>query len=373
MGKAGKFRPIDIEKLHRESQGATRGFRNDVFNHPMKGSDFKYTTNDFLRSSGGVMEGPIAFEEDDLTIATGDLDLTNADTVKVRGRIRVLPETGTTDTLNSISAGQNEMRGQVLILMGDAGDIITITDDGTVSGDQRAILCPNGTDFSLTGPNTVLMFYDESISKWIIVGESGGTTDNIAEGNSMVEVLDPDVGVISFFVDGIVTPKMALDATNLLMNVDLDMNGNSIDNVNIIQGAGGITDQFITGVAVGWQYRVDSGDSHEFQDPSGLLCSIADDLTVFRDEMTVRAASGFMAFMTGTTSPTTLGDASNVGSMGAPYKADTTDTPSATTLNNWFGDQNGCFGFQFDDDAPDVFKLWVKLNGTWHFKTIDDA
>jgi len=140
-------------------------------------SSGKIQPNQFLKSGGGILNGPFGSVEDLLDIASAVLDLSlNAagEEVKIRRVVHVNPETGTTDTLTVIQTQGKEIPYQELIIVGIAGDTLTISHDGSTSGTQRAILCPGNTDFTLTGDEAIYLIYDSSLSKWILL--SGGST-----------------------------------------------------------------------------------------------------------------------------------------------------------------------------------------------------
>ena len=136
--------------------------------------------NDFLKSSGSLHSGADGFISQDLTIDTGILDLqANAvgDIVKVRKYININPESGTTDTLDLVASGGTEFPQQELVLVGQSGDVLTIThDSGSAAGNNRAILCPGAVAYTLNGTDAVALFYDFTLSKWRIEGDatSGG-------------------------------------------------------------------------------------------------------------------------------------------------------------------------------------------------------
>ena len=54
-----------------------------------------------------------------------------------------------------------------------------------------------------------------------------------------------------------------------------------------------------------------------------------------------------------------------------PYLANTNDQSSGanTTLDGWFGNQNGCVGIQFDSDASagsGKYRFWIRANDEWY-------
>lgn len=58
---------------------------------------------------------------------------------------------------------------------------------------------------------------------------------------------------------------------------------------------------------------------------------------------------------------------STVGTAGTnqlPYISSTQNTPLSSTLDQWFGSENGCCGIQYYSSASQ-HRIWVKSNGTW--------
>lgn len=135
------------------------------------------TTQDSLNTNGGVMLGPMGGMSQSLTISSGILDLTtnaSGKTVKVRPIIFLNAETGTSDTLDAIECGGEEIFYQSIRVIGTVGDTFTITHNfGSATGTQREIMCPGDSNFTLSGDNVIDLQYDETINKYHIVGNSG--------------------------------------------------------------------------------------------------------------------------------------------------------------------------------------------------------
>jgi len=189
----------------------------------------------------------------------------------------------------------------------------------------------------------------------------------ITEGDSKVEVNDSGTGSVDIFVDSLGARKFWFTAT------EFNMGSLSILGLNILQGKD--TANQLQSLSTGWILATDAADNIGLKFGANERWTFSDTLAIFGDDLRfqdtkgVRAnslANNYMYFTVAGTEPTTMGDAANVGSLTIPYKEDTDDSPSASTLNDWFGDNNGCIGVQFDNDTPDVHTLWVKSNGTWH-------
>jgi len=104
--------------------------------------------------TGGTFEGPPGAVAEAIIIIGGNLKLNEnsaGDPLVVRKIIFVAVESGTTDDLDTIEGRLRE--GQEHTLVGVVGNTLTIkhNNTGAESNDERAILCPGDTDFTLTG------------------------------------------------------------------------------------------------------------------------------------------------------------------------------------------------------------------------------
>lgn len=340
MGKARRFLGLNNIKNRGEQQGQNRGINtfNLYQSNPTSPKRVSKTT-EFLRTTGGVLSGPDGTIANTITIDTGKLNIASKtgaalDPIKMRKRTFVDPEGAVaTDTLDMIDADGLEIPGQELILMGNAsGNTVTIThNSGSASGNNRAILCPGAADFTLSGTNTVTLIYDEVATKWVLIGSS---SKQIADSDTKVVCTDatPD---IQFQINGVTAAAFNLDGSSierLLMNVGtyLDMNAETIANVDVIT-------------------------------PDAGVIRIV-------DESVVHSLTGFMGFSVSSSAPT-MSASTNVGAILGPYKASTDSSPSSSTLNDWFGEFNGCFGFQYDSGGATTalkYRIWVKMNDGWH-------
>ncbi len=184
--------------------------QNNFSDFPINQSS-SYSTNSFLQTSGGILSGSIGFDSQSLTIATGVLTLTS-DTTKILQPKKIVylsVESGTSDTLTKINTNANELAGQSLIIVGNnATHTITISHDSSVSGNDRAILCPSNTSFTLSGDNAIELFYDNTNSKWVIIGNTGTG----GGGGSVTYPLTPSVNVVGSVSTG--TTTIDLSASN---------------------------------------------------------------------------------------------------------------------------------------------------------------
>jgi len=163
-----------------------------------------YSTNTFLQTTGGVLSGSIGFDSSSLTIQTGVLTLYSNTTsvIKPKKIVYLSVESGTSDTLTKINTNGNELAGQSLIIVGNnASHTITVSHDVSVSENDRAILCPSNTSFTLSGDNAIELFYDNTNSKWVIIGNTGTG----GGGGGVSYPLTPSVNVVGSVASGTTT------------------------------------------------------------------------------------------------------------------------------------------------------------------------
>lgn len=155
----------------------------------------------FLPTAGGVMIGAIAFDPQTIIIQNDQIDI-GKNTSKFKSHLIIFPESGTTDNLKDILNAAHA--GQRLTLQGIVGNTITILATGNIR-------TPNGANFNLTGKNSVDLFFDAIDNKWAFVDSA--YFDNIiaASGDNL---------------------------GNHTATQTLNMNGNSISNLNDILFAG---------------------------------------------------------------------------------------------------------------------------------------
>lgn len=194
MGKARRF----LNRRREENDvGAIN--RNVIAQNNFSGfperKPTSFSTNSFLQTTGGILSGSIGFESQSLTIATGVLTLTSNTTEILTPKkiVYLAVESGTSDTLTKINTNGKELAGQSLILVGNnSSHTITISHDISVSGNDKPILCPSNTSFTLSGDNAIELFYDSTNSKWVIIGNTGTG----GGGGSVTYPLTPSVNVL---------------------------------------------------------------------------------------------------------------------------------------------------------------------------------
>lgn len=155
----------------------------------------------FLPTAGGVMIGAIAFDPQTIIIQNDQIDI-GKNTSKFKSHLIIFPESGTTDNLKDILNAAHA--GQRLTLQGIVGNTITILATGNIR-------TPNGANFNLTGKNSVDLFFDAIDNKWAFADSA--YFDNITAGSG------DNLG-------------------NHTATQTLNMNGNSISNLNDILFAG---------------------------------------------------------------------------------------------------------------------------------------
>lgn len=331
--------------------------------------------SNLLSKLGDSMTGVLAFEpKGPVTInTTGTIDI-GVETDEYGSRVIVAPNSGSTDNLVSIL--NPAFPGQLLFLQGVQTDTITIwqaadatawaTSTSYSIGDIRSnggnvyacsaahtsgasnepgvganwednwvlgnIETLDGSNYDLEDDDIIILQYDTTDAKWqqITPGKQGSAVTQIIDDDTSVSCLD-SLPEIRHRLDGILSITLKQDGSGdevlFFDEAYLDLNGKTFAGVDVVN-------------------------------PNN-------DQIRPLDETVIHAFTGYMGFSVLSTKPSTLGNAANVGVMCIPYKADNDDNPSSSTLNDWFGDTDGCIGVQFDDDTPDVYTLWVRANSSW--------
>lgn len=374
-----------IKDMDRDIQKLTAKINSNISVQTFLGSKAVSAINpggepaDTVRRVGDTMTGPLGFEPGLVTIANGAIDI-GEETDFHQGRIIINTESGTADNLVAIE--NPKFNGQLLFLQGIATKTVTLVDavssgtawatstgyslgnqvtnggvvyvcksahtsaaadepgvgasweDKWIKGNLETI---DGETFDLEDDDIIILQYDSTDARWqqVTIGKQSGAATEIVDGDTKVVVNDttPDVQIQ---LDGVTLAAWNVDGSGderlLFSGAYVDLNGVSLAGVeNVIPD---------------------------------------NDIIRITDETVIHALSGYLGFVTGSNKPTTLGNSANVGCIQAPYKEDTDDSPSSSTLNNWFGNIDGCIGLQYDNDTPDVFTLWARLNGTWHKVTL---
>lgn len=264
-----------------------------------------------LKTGGDTMVGPIAFWARTKTIASGVLDLTEQ-TGAFSTRVYVLGQGAAADDLVTISGAKFE--GQILILQAVQTTPITLK-HGTGN-----IWSPTLGDYVVTDKENVILVYDSvnevwsCIANFVASGGGGGgmntdlsnmtgptapTVDLNMNGNDIIGIGNIDLDGVSATIEGVKnlqffatstsinelsgdllyqvntlkshtfyiagTPRLAISATKLDVNSSgIDVNGGSIDDVNIITFNNSIANDYIESTIDGIEYNVNSTDEHIF-------------------------------------------------------------------------------------------------------------
>ena len=166
--------------------GITTSFRGMPGNPPIGVGGTNRDDSKLSLQYGGVLHGPIGFVADTNNIELGILDISRnsaGQRRKIRGVIYVIPESGTTGTLDRIIGKLYD--NQLLILTGIQGNTITIKHN---IGGPASILCPGDTDYTLQDDESVILMDDVTagVQSWkiISVGNNSGSgiSDPIIQG-----------------------------------------------------------------------------------------------------------------------------------------------------------------------------------------------
>ena len=121
-------------------------------------------------------------------------------------------------------------------------------------------------------------------------------------------------------------------------------------------------DAKIAKLATGLQYEVPSGDLHRFQVIGDTKLSVSASSIGIESGLKVVSLGAVEIGFQVTNTAITIGDA---GTMQIPYIQDSTNAPSDSVVDGWFGDANGCIGIQYYSGVPDNHRFWFKSDGGW--------
>jgi hypothetical protein len=196
----------------------------------------KDTIKQYVKTKNGIFNGAFGSVGQALAISSGTLDLTANSTgaVVVRRMIYVMPESGTSDTIDNIEINGLELPYQELTLMSSTGNTITIAHNSSGGGTTKNIYCPGDTDYVLAPNEAVKLIYDSINTIWLVTGSGGSSADNL--GNHTA------------------TTNLNMSGNQIQQITTAFFNGD-IDNANSIAGNTG-----------GLDYNVDDTDEiHDFQ------------------------------------------------------------------------------------------------------------
>lgn len=280
-----------------------------------------------LDVGGGVMMGPIAYNPQQKTISSGTLTISGL-LNQSSSWIICLGEGAAADDLVTITGAS--FSGQILYLQAQNNDI-------TIKHNTGNIFTHDGNDVVLSGYNSgtntggevaILIFdnqvVDTSSGKWVVVATHGGTAASSWVGTAtsdlnmsnydIIGIANLDLDGVSATIEGVVnlqfyhtsnsinsiggdmyyqtntsqqhqflvaaTPKLRITSAAIEADVGIDMNDNSLVQVQRIEFSNNSTDD-ITSTVDGIEYDVNSTDEHHF------LVGGVEKLTVDSTEITL--------------------------------------------------------------------------------------
>jgi len=186
MGKANQYKTdgdniVSQNKINKEfSAQAMKSIQSFGFSSPGSPSKGLAPLNDKSKVSklGGRMQGALGLSHNVVPIVSGAAILDNNNGVQssAKSYISLVPESLVSDTLDNITGRKYE--GQLLIINNaTSGTTITLTDG---AGGIGGMACPDGVDFSLPYPNSVMLIDDPEFGTqtWRVIGTtaSSGST-----------------------------------------------------------------------------------------------------------------------------------------------------------------------------------------------------
>jgi len=281
-----------------------------------KGGTDSNKKDNYLPTQSGTMIGPIAFYPKSKTISSGTLDISETTGSGFSSRVFVTGQGAAADDLVTISGAKHA--GQILFLQA------VETTDITLKHATGNIYIPSGSDYTVSGKEIVLLQYDSVNTTWTVVSNftdsSGGTwvgtaTSDLNMSNyDITGIANLDLDGVSATIEGIVnlqfyhtsnsinsisgdmyyqtntsqqhqflvaaTPKLRITSSAIEADVGIDMNDNTLVQVQRIEFSNNSTDD-ITSTVDGIEYDVNSTDEHHF------LVGGVEKLTVDSTEITL--------------------------------------------------------------------------------------
>lgn len=103
-----------------------------------------------------MFDGAFGLEEQSLTIATGAIGIS-------KSRIKVAPESGSADDLDTITRSGNITDGDFILITASTGNTITVTENGNIK-------C-GGKTLDITDQDYIELVYDLTTTSWYVVSE----------------------------------------------------------------------------------------------------------------------------------------------------------------------------------------------------------
>jgi len=348
----------------------------------------------YLKTAGGVMMGPIAYNPSTVSIVTNAINIGQS---SEKSSTYVILDSATTNLITITGA---QFSGQDLILQGKTGSTITVKNSGN-------IVTSDGADYDIVGLALVRLIYDEASTKWRIystVGSGGGG------GSTWVGTAASQLNMGAFSIVG----AWGGTANTLGIESTIDMNDFNIEDVNVLKinsGGAGTADSFtMFGTSsAGAINLVDDTDFFDFQVDGDSKFRMYDDRIEINEPLRTLTANtpdigtgtfpfgtvyaqGFNtngSLIVGTTS-LQLGDISTngkvkgfsgviglqctddsitkgtAGTVQIPDQYNNAE-PSSSDLDGWFGNKSGCIGIM---RTATQSRLYARDTTTWKYEIL---
>ncbi len=414
-GRKLKDQTVDIQKLYAMAgakstpQASTMSFAGG------QSSSTPDTIDEFkrLKTSGDVMIGAIAYLPKITQIdGNGAIDLQPSDVLgstsdDYTSYLLVTP-VGSADDLKTISNAS--AGGQILHLEANTTGTITLKHN------TGNIFIPSTNDHIIPAGGFATLIFDEviHINKWVLVSSSNTASSSwVGTATSDLDMAGYDIdnitqlefgqsatsgGTISNSAEGIIydthsssdehylrvdgNSKFVVGNTVNTSHEPLDMSGEGISNVgHIYFNSSGTNDSYIDGLSTGLNFNVPSGDEYRFYFNSSLKWSISSsqisgDNIILGNTLTMNdnssdpAGNGMIAKNGNYLRVQTDGIVKDLTCVsGYKDSATSQSTGNNTTLDGWFGDQNGCIGVQYDSSSSagsGKYRIWMRADGGWY-------
>jgi len=248
-----------------------------------------------LKVGGDVMMGPIAYNSQEKTIASGAITLTELINAGTSWTI-INGEGGSADDLVTINGAV--FSGQILYLQAKNQTITLKTTGNIHTNDNADVELSAFNSGAGTGGEVATLIYDDKVTggNWVVinVGAGGGSGAGLADNNvwtgsntfqSSVSMTGPSVIIGDSSSD-----LLYIDST---ISQDVNFGGNDIDNLDRLNFKE--TSQRLDSTPTGIEYEVPSGENHEFLvnstiiadfDGNGLTMAGSHDLNISSGDLT---------------------------------------------------------------------------------------
>lgn len=264
-----------------------------------------------LKVGGDVMMGPIAYNSQEKTVASGAITLTELINSGTSWTI-VNGEGGSADDLVTINGAV--FSGQILYLQAK-NQAITLKTTGNIhTNDNADVVLSAFNSGAGTGGEVATLIYDDKVTggNWVVVNVGAGgsgsgantTLSNLTsptainqdlnmQGNSLALDADKDTYIESTTDDTLImqvggNAKFKITNTQILFSDDVTLLSGSAE---LKMGTNPInfqnTGQTIQSTGGGIDYTVPSGDTHEFAVNSALKLTIAETLTTSSNDISM--------------------------------------------------------------------------------------